>query len=167
MERPSIRQIVSYWESRVDESDLGVDMAEAAERCWRCGYRSKLERCHIVPKSLDGSNEPSNFVLLCGRCHREAPNTRNVQFMWHWIRATKQPLYDTYWTQRGFDEFARILGRQPFEGLSPITFDEIQPLLRAAMQDAEFHWGECGMSPSTIAAVLADIESRLRTAQKA
>jgi hypothetical protein len=154
-------QIIAYWESRIDESDLGTDFAEAHERCWRCGYRSKLQRCHIVPHALDGPDEPSNYVLLCGRCHREAPNTRNPDFMWQWIKATKVPLCDTYWTQRGFEEFARIFKRQPFKGFN-ISPAEIPQLIHDAMQDASLHYGEGGMSPSTIAAVFSGIEAKIQ-----
>ena len=33
-----------------------------------------LERAHIIPKSRGGSDDPSNFVLLCSQCHHENPN---------------------------------------------------------------------------------------------
>ena len=39
--------IVKYWSSRVYEAELSIDFAEAHERCWRCAYKSQLERCHI------------------------------------------------------------------------------------------------------------------------
>ena len=56
------KQIVNYWASRVDESDLGVDWCDALDRCWRCAIETKrLERCHIIPKSLGGSDDKSNF----------------------------------------------------------------------------------------------------------
>lgn len=77
--------IVNYWVSRQDECGLAVDWAEAHERCWRCGYKSRLHRCHIVPNAQGGPDEPSNLVLLCGRCHREAPNVADPSFMWLWL----------------------------------------------------------------------------------
>src|SRR5262249_7661154 len=67
---------------REDECGLGVDWSEAEERCWRCGYKSSLQKCHIVPDSLGGAARPSNLVLLCCRCHREAPNVADPRFMW-------------------------------------------------------------------------------------
>jgi hypothetical protein len=82
--------------------------------------------------------------------------------MWQWIKATKAPLYDTYWTQRGMHEFAQIFGRRPFDGMAAIPQSEISELIDAAMRDADFHWGECGMSPATLAAVLADVEGKVR-----
>jgi hypothetical protein len=57
-------EIVQYWEVNTSECGLGVDFAEAHERCWRCGYKLPLERCHIIPASLGGEDTPSNYVLL-------------------------------------------------------------------------------------------------------
>lgn len=107
------REIVDYWTSRESECGLGVDWAEADERCWRCGYKSVLHGCHIVPDSLGGPNAPSNLVLLCGRCHREGPNVADARFMWIWMGSTCVPLHDTYWTERGLQEFEKCLGESP------------------------------------------------------
>ena len=72
--RTTIPEIVDYWARHTDECGLSVDFAEAHERCWRCGCRRRLERCHIVPDSLSGEDTPSNFVILCKRCHLDNPN---------------------------------------------------------------------------------------------
>lgn len=58
-------EIVDYWAKRVDECELSVDWAEAESHCWRCGCKRTLERCHIIPDSMGGKDEPSNLVLLC------------------------------------------------------------------------------------------------------
>jgi len=63
--KTSIEEIVDYWKRHEDECGLSVDWAEAHERCWRCGCEKNLERCHIIPDSLGGKDEPSNLVLLC------------------------------------------------------------------------------------------------------
>lgn len=56
--------------------------------CWGCGsvQSRSLERCHIVPYSLGGSNEPSNYFLMCSKCHREAPNTMWPEIFYEWIQ---------------------------------------------------------------------------------
>ena len=87
----------TYWARHTDESGLSVDFAEAHERCWRCGCRRRLERCHIVPDSLGGEDIPSNFVILCKRCHLDNPNVADPEIMWDWLRAYSVPLYDTFW----------------------------------------------------------------------
>jgi len=41
-------------------------------RCHDCGVeRNGLHKHHIVPKSLGGSNDPSNLVSLCANCHED------------------------------------------------------------------------------------------------
>lgn len=161
----SIQDIVNYWSKRESECGLGVDWAEAHERCWRCGYKSSLERCHIIPRALGGSDEPSNLVLLCSRCHLEAPNINDPRFMWIWIRATCVPFYDTYWIDRGIKEFEVMFKRKPFHGPEfdkmNLSKDIIQQLMAKEMQKAIAHFGEGRLNPSTIACVFTLIEEQL------
>ena len=159
----SLREVVNYWSSRESECGLGVDWAEAEQRCWRCGYASALQRCHIVPDSLGGVSDPSNLVLLCARCHREAPNVADPRLMWIWMRTSCVPFYDMYWTTRGVQEFEKMFGRKPFttpqfDGLAEGRAVE---LLREEMRKATIHFGEGRMNPSTMASIFALIEERV------
>lgn len=106
--KTSKKEIVEYWEGIQDECGLSVDWAEAGERCWRCGYEKRLQRCHIIPDSLGGKDEPSNLVLLCERCHIDAPNVESETFMWDWIRANGTSFYDTFWDLRAQKEYEFI-----------------------------------------------------------
>ncbi len=47
-------------------------LAAARHKCQRpgCQHNRFLEIHHIVPRSLGGSNQPENLVVLCGTCHR-------------------------------------------------------------------------------------------------
>jgi HNH endonuclease len=87
-----IRDIVSYWETRANECDMGCDFDEANKRCWACGILGKprdpshLERCHIIPRSLGGEDIPSNYVILCRNCHMEAPDVVDPSVMWEFIK---------------------------------------------------------------------------------
>ena|SRR5258708_1429162 len=159
----SHKEIVDYWSGRESECGLGVDWAEAHQRCWRCGYKSVLHRCHIVPDSLGGPNATSNLVLLCVRCHREAPNVADARFMWIWMRSTCAPLYDSYWTTRGFQEFERMFDRKPFvtPEFDGVSEKHVLTLLREEMQGVTIHFGEGRLNPSTIASILALIEERI------
>lgn len=94
--KTTIEEIVAYWSEHEDESGLSVDFSEAFERCWRCGYKRKLEHCHIVPASRGGEDIPSNFVLLCKDCHKDAPNVTDPEIMWDWLRAYVVPFYDSF-----------------------------------------------------------------------
>ena len=111
------KEIVDYWEQIEDECDLSVDWAEAEERCWRCGCERRLQRCHIVPETLGGKDEPSNLVLLCERCHIDAPNVESKTFMWDWIRANGTSFYDTFWNLRAQKEYEFIYHKSFIEEL--------------------------------------------------
>lgn len=161
--KTSHQDIVDYWVDHEDECGLAVDWSEAPELCWRCGYKSKLERCHIVPHSRGGSEAPENLVLLCHRCHREAPNVTDPRFMWIWLRTACVPFYDTYWSIRGYFEFEQMFGRLPFKGigLDKMQLQRAKRLIQEEMQNATIHFGEGRMNPSTIACILAKVEERL------
>mgnify|MGYP005749641619 CR=1 FL=1 len=107
-DKTTLKQIADYWieNSEISELELNFDWSDSHTHCWNCGddkYRKStkkiaLERCHIVPHSLDGKDTPSNYVLLCKECHAEAPNTSNKNDMWDWIKSNHLPfaLYGTY-----------------------------------------------------------------------
>ena len=83
---------------------MGCDSDQWHKRCWRCGYVRDLERCHIIPRSLNGADTPDNLVLLCNECHQEAPNVNDKDYMMKWIRRTSVPYYDVYWSLRELSE---------------------------------------------------------------
>lgn len=43
-------------------------------RCLYCGAAGPLTLDHVVPRSLGGSNGPSNFVTACARCNNRRGN---------------------------------------------------------------------------------------------
>jgi hypothetical protein len=160
--KTSIGDIVEYWESRESECGLGVDWAEAHERCWRCGYRTELQRCHIIPDALNGEDHPSNLVLLCQRCHREAPNISDPKYMWIWLRSNSGSTYDSFWTQKGFEEYERMFERKAFSEIeeSDEALIKLKALLKKEMNNTVAHFGEGGLNPSTIACLIHKIEER-------
>jgi len=141
-------QIVNYWASRVDESDLGVDWCDALDRCWRCAIETKrLERCHIIPKSLGGADDKSNLILLCKRCHREGPNVKDKNFMWEWIKKTREVFYDTMWGKKYFDSFENFYGINAFSLLEdaedfPDILEKIRDSMGVLFTEVTQHWGE-------------------------
>lgn len=112
-----VKEIVEYWSKHQDECGLSVDWSEAHERCWRCGYKKRLQKCHIIPDSLGGKDEPSNLVLLCARCHIDAPNVESKTFMWDWIRANGTSFYNAFWFMRAQKEYEFIYGTSFLEEL--------------------------------------------------
>lgn len=113
----TIPEIIDYWIKFEDECELNFDWSEANIVCWRCGCKRKLYRCHIIPDSLGGKDEPSNFVLLCADCHEEAPNVESSTFMWDWIKSFRNPFYDTFWQNQAMQEYERIYHKSFLEEL--------------------------------------------------
>lgn len=162
MKRDNIKvqnhEIVDYWFSRVDECGLSVDAAEAHERCWRCGCERTLDRCHIVPSSLGGCDDPSNLVLLCKRCHLENPNVTDPEIMWDWIRAYGTTFYDTFWTIQGIKEYEFIYKKsleEEFETRN-ISYDDnkFEKIIKEEIKNASYHYGDPYLNRATIAGVI-------------
>ena len=128
------KQILEYHYEHTNECGLGCDADEWHHRCWRCGYVRSLERCHIIPNSLGGPDEPSNYVLLCNDCHLENPNVKDSNEMWNWIRRTSVSTYDTFW--------------------------ELRNILKETVQDSTHHFGEV-MNKSTKYWILREYKKRL------
>lgn len=124
---PKKSQIAKYWREKIFELNLFMDWGEPA--CWACGRfesdndvvdskeslndifkvwdkQKYLERCHIVPKSMGGCNCHGNIVLLCKECHKDNPDTLNVELFLEWMQNRKQypeRRYETY--KNAFFEF--------------------------------------------------------------
>ncbi|OWJ67929.1 HNH endonuclease signature motif containing protein [Inquilinus limosus] len=105
---PSKTEIFSHWKDRFEDIGIFVDWGEPS--CWVCGFhygvrydikspdadwsdildgwqRIPLQRCHIVPRSLGGTDEPDNLFLMCRECHDLAPNTTLHEIFFEWARA--------------------------------------------------------------------------------
>lgn len=158
------REIVDYWSKHQDECDLSVDWSEAESLCWRCAHERLLQRCHIVPRALGGSEAPDNLVLLCAQCHAEAPNVVDPDFMWVWLRAHAVPCYGTYWHQRGFREYELIFGETPFAGLEPGDgfLDRARLIFKELYPGTSTHWGQGNVNPATLAWILRKIDQSAR-----
>src|SRR5439155_8317306 len=126
------------------EGGLAVDWSEAHQRCWRCGYKANLQKCRIVPRARGGKLASENLVLLCRRCHRDAPNVTDARFMWIWLRATSVPLYDTWIWSRALQEFEKMFGRLPFAGddVDELMNSDWQSIVRQEWKNAVVHFGE-------------------------
>lgn len=117
---PTKVQIFQHWRDWLDRN--GFDWGEPS--CWACGRwwgtkydarsgstgdirrawtRVPLQRCHIVPRSLGGSDDPENLFLMCRECHDQAPDTpfREAFFAWR----SKQN-----WGRRRMRELEDVLG---------------------------------------------------------
>ncbi|MFA5152431.1 MAG: HNH endonuclease signature motif containing protein [Clostridia bacterium] len=171
-----IPEIINYWENKIDESEMGADWCDIFQttakkgRCWRCGYEKKLHRCHIIPDSLGGKDEPSNYVLLCGPCHSEAPNVIDTNAMWEWIKITSKESFagccDTFWIMKGFNYYKEMYGKSFWEECNrlyintDLSIDKIDKLVQYHLNRISLHFSGMfshaspKLTPSTIAFVL-------------
>lgn len=165
------KEVVEYWSTQEREEGLAVDWAEATDRCWRCSEQPStrpgsrpLELCHIVPSAKGGKDEPSNLVLLCWRCHWEAPNVTDPSYIWIWLRAHSQSFYDTYWLTRATEEFQKLFGRKPGEMLldhaqqngleEHAAVARYQEAVNGLHPNAVIHFGQGYLNPATLACVM-------------
>lgn len=162
--KTTIKQSVEYWSKRIDECGLSVDWAEADTHCWRCGCEKNLERCHIIPDSLGGADEPSNIVLLCKRCHIDGPNVKDPEIMWDWIRSYGVPFYDTFWGIIGRKEYEFIYKKSVFQEIKDIldsvgleycddVENKIQEILEEVSSEAGIHFGHPYYNAATLAGI--------------
>lgn len=151
------KEIADYWGKYQEECGLSVDWSEAEERCWRCGYKKPLERCHIIPDSLGGEDKPENLVLLCKRCHIEAPNVESKTFMWEWLRAYGTPFYDTFWKIRAYEEYKFIYKKSFFDELKDrdiISDRDFRRFWNINIGKSSIHFGHPWYNTATDAGVL-------------
>lgn len=112
-----IRSCVQYWSQVHCESDVGVDWSDAEDRCWRCGSKRTLQKCHIVAKQFGGEQVTENLIPLCAECHDEAPDVTDPSEMWRWIKETKPMTYGTL-------KFERALSCCRDRGVDLSNFDK-------------------------------------------
>lgn len=85
--------VLACWEahdSRLQEGATAVNdelFDDKWECCWCCGSDARrLQKCHIVPRSLGGSCAPENIVPLCSFCHDQMPDVADPEATWVWLR---------------------------------------------------------------------------------
>lgn len=127
-----------------------TDSMEEWERCWCCGSSEgkRLQRCHIVAKSIGGEPDPSNIVPLCRYCHDLMPDTPDPEFFWIWIGKQQNPMsglgLGRYWP----------LMQSITEGLhnkdvSSVDHDAIVSRMRAQLRKTAIHFSQSGKGPET------------------
>jgi HNH endonuclease len=102
-------KIAKYWCDR--ETFINVRWEEPG--CFACSKRSEgwssrtLQAAHLIARADGGSTDPSNLVLLCARCHRDAPMVgQSASFMIDWINRAES--YPSYAVRRIFEEVNAI-----------------------------------------------------------
>ena len=126
---PSRMKIVGYWLGEGTFDNLFEDEAG----CFACGAEfsaiadvrkvsvearwkaCRLETAHLVPFASGGSNQVSNLVLLCVRCHREAPM----------IGTSAQPMVDWINRREGYVSYAWRRVWEECNAIDPGLLDKV------------------------------------------
>ncbi|WP_371261138.1 HNH endonuclease [Bradyrhizobium sp. th.b2] len=140
---PSKAHIYEYWKHRLSRLYLHVEPRKP--RCWACGFhygtrydikrpdagwdeilrcwnRIPLQRCHIIPRSLNGSDNVSNLFLLCRECHDQMPNTSIPEVFFRWSRAQN-------WESR---EDARIRDAMRAFGVDTVSLRRLDQVIKSS-----------------------------------
>lgn len=91
------------------------------DRCSNCGSETGIEYHHIVPLAVGGTNNLSNFVALCFKCHqlahgfdmpkKVAENGRSGGRHWRTLPENATQIFDDYvWGRIDRDEAENLLG---------------------------------------------------------
>lgn len=69
-----------YLDALEESGDIGLKYIYS-----RKDVKHVLQRAHIRPNALQGEDVPSNLMLLCGRCHEDAPDIVSKRLFLKWI----------------------------------------------------------------------------------
>jgi len=138
-----VRQCWEYHSLHISELDVAVDWADWESdysMCWCCGHKSKLQKCHIIPKSLGGGLNAENIVPLCAQCHDRAPDVADKNEMFKWISSQQNPLsglgLGRYW------HLSSIIEKRAKQlNLVPAS-DDFKKYLEEAMESTSFHFSQ-------------------------
>ena len=134
-----------------------LDLGEPS--CFACGHycehwdkpaaetkrwnKSGLQKAHIIAHSQGGTNEVSNYILLCSKCHEDAPMTLDPFDMVRWC-ATR----DSFAKKR-LDGITREFGKV---GLTLNDFPDLKGFKPFLQSRVGLHAGK--LSAASIAAAL-------------
>lgn len=107
MSMPTKQAIIDEQQKHISELDMGCDWDEAHLRCWCCGKKGELQRCHMTPASLGGSDNPGNFLLMCAGCHAESPDV-SKEVMLAWLKREHSQLHGDRFIRRAWREFNTV-----------------------------------------------------------
>lgn len=164
--KTTAKEIAEYWmeNNNIDETKLNFDWSDALTNCWNCGEykysksqkKTNLQRCHIIPKSLNGADTPDNYVLLCKKCHADAPNITNQIAMWDWIQSNFMPIsfYGTYNIRKALILFKQKEGYSFFKKVANVS--NINEILLSSLKSITNHEFD-KINPTTYYYMLKDI----------
>lgn len=179
---PTKWEIAQHWGASPDRDKYAPAVYDLGEPCcFACGWysehwdkptprssweRAALERAHIVPSSLGGSDDLDNLILLCGPCHKESPDWSDASEMARWIAAREARRSKEFeewdaWMAAAAEvpEFLPLITSMAG---APDAAEQMIALLRDSLRKASLHWG-VGLSQGTRVAIIRDAVQRATT----
>lgn len=141
--------------------------------CWACRYYSEswpdgsaqawdkaagLQRCHVIPQALGGSDNPLNLVILCASCHEHSPDHVDPRFIYEWMRVQPKRVMGT-WHPDHYDELGRIMRGALACMTEAEVMDRSREITATFMSGANTHFGHT--SDGTRAALLKTMSDKL------
>ena len=163
---PSHYDIALWWSENQDPDvrPFVLDIGEPA--CFACRWylngceasdtvtlkaawarHAKLERAHLKPHALGGTNDPSNIVLICKTCHRDAPDWDDPAEMLGWVQRR------SHWSRLAEDKL-RAAWNEVRPGVPFSNAVAPEAVLAAIAGEAGVHFG-VPMKASTFAVAVA------------
>lgn len=183
MAMPSKWEIAQFWEQSRNRDEFAPWLSLDEPCCFACGWfserweekaktprgrwgRARLERAHIVPRSLGGPDTADNLLLLCRPCHEDSPDWPDPRQMARWIatraeRPSKQLEAFLAWFAAASEapEFRDAIASVATEQNAQ---ERVMDLLQVLIRQAGTHFA-VGISPGTRVAVLRTAAERIRS----
>lgn len=167
---PSRYAIALFWAGQ--EPAFGIDLSEPA--CFACRWpplsgrhaglssaelwaaANGLEIAHLKPHVLGGTELAANLVVLCARCHSDAPDYIEPEYMIAWIGQRD------YWTSRLCAEIIPLLEAYQLDPRRAVAVMNTDGFRDFASKRAAS--GKCqGVVPTMMAALADYCRTRTRT----
>ncbi|MGW3007291.1 HNH endonuclease [Streptomyces sp. NPDC001219] len=176
---PSKWDIAQFWEQSENRDDFAPYLSLGEPCCFACGWfserwekatpqaswrRATLDRAHIVPRSLGGSEAADNLLLLCRPCHEDSPDWADPRQMARWIATrSERPSKELETFQAWFAAATEVPEFR--DAVASFSTEEgaeerLKDLLRGLMGEAGTHFA-VGISPGTRVAVLRTAAERI------
>jgi hypothetical protein len=93
---PTVRKIYQHWGLTLVKLNKFDSLFEVEDGdhsiCWACGMVSEqsLERAHILPRNIGGTDDVANLHMLCVLCHKISEDAWGKQY-WNWFMNAGNP----------------------------------------------------------------------------
>lgn len=126
----------SVWTAARHKNKTEVEKQEFyIKRIWEDKHvKHRLQKCHIYPSALGGSNNPDNLFLMCKTCHNDSPDTKYPKQFFRFVR--NRHLEGNIYV-RAYKEARAICGNKLDEFMN--TFDTINDMWDLMFDDINTH----------------------------